>query len=74
MFQKGRLTRGHTNSINRLLRLLGKKEHQTVEEATPISRDTLWPNGTGGRPRKTPKQKVRPPTDAPDAGAAETTP
>jgi len=56
MFQKGRLTRGHTNSINRLLRLLVKKGHLAEELSAPIGRDGLWPNGTGGRPKKTPRR------------------
>jgi len=52
-FQLGKLTRGRKSRINRLLKKLVEREVLSPELATPIGRGDLWPDGTGGRPKKT---------------------
>ena len=41
-FKKGRLTRGHTRSINRLLRLLVKRGHLSEDDFVELGEDDLW--------------------------------
>jgi hypothetical protein len=52
-FQLGKLIPARRNRINSLLKKLVDREALSPDQATPIGRSDLWPNGTGGRPKKT---------------------
>ena len=57
-FVKGKLTKGHTRSINALLRLLVKRGHLATDQQTSIQPSDLWPEGTEDLEKKDLKKKM----------------
>ena len=57
-FRKGKLSRGHTRSINALLRLLVKRGHLEPDKQISIMPDELWPDGTADLEKKKLKKKL----------------